>query len=56
MYKGIGMLKLGRMHRQTREMFVDPTTMSRQIREVSRLLEFATFTNHPEDGHGTAQM
>ena len=35
MYKGIGMLKLGRMHRQTGEKFVDPTAMSRQIREVS---------------------
>ena len=30
-----GMLKLGRMHRQTGEMFVDPTAMSRQMREVS---------------------
>ena len=34
-YKGIGMLKLGRMHRQTGEKFVDPTAMSRQMREVS---------------------
>ena len=33
--KGIGMLKLGRMHRQTGEKFVDPTAMSRQMREVS---------------------
>ena len=31
----IGMLKLGRMHRQTGEKFVDPTAMSRQMREVS---------------------
>ena len=30
-----GMLKLGRMHRQTGEKFVDPTAMSRQMREVS---------------------
>ena len=30
-----GMLKLGRVHRQTGERFVDPTAMSRQIREVS---------------------
>ena len=35
LYKGIGMLKLGRMHRQTGEKFVDPTAMSRQMREVS---------------------
>ena len=35
LYKGIGRLKLGRMHRQTGERFVDPTAMSRQIREVS---------------------
>ena len=34
LYKGIGMLKLGRMHRQTGE-FVDPTANSRQMREVS---------------------
>ena len=34
-YKGIGMLKLGRMHRQTGEKFVVPTAMSRQMREVS---------------------
>ena len=27
LYKGIGMLKLGRMHRQTGEKFVDPTAM-----------------------------
>ena len=35
LYKGIGMLKLGRMHRQTGEKFVDPTAMSRQMRAVS---------------------
>ena len=35
LYKGIGMLKLGRMHRQTGEKFVDPTAMSRQMGEVS---------------------
>ena len=35
LYKGIGMLKLGRMHRQTGEKFVDPTAMPRQMREVS---------------------
>ena len=35
LYKGIGMLKLGRVHRQTGEKFVDPTAMSRQMREVS---------------------
>ena len=33
--QGIGMLKLGRMHRQTGEKFVDTTAMSRQMREVS---------------------
>ena len=33
--QGDWMVKLGRMHRQTGEMFVDPTAMSRQIREVS---------------------
>ena len=32
------MLKLGRMHRQLEEMFVDPTAMSRQMRGL-RLLE-----------------
>ena len=35
LYKGTGMLKLGRMHRQTREEFVDPTAMSRQMSAVS---------------------
>ena len=35
LYKGIRMLKLGRMHRQTWERFVDPTAMLRQMREVS---------------------
>ena len=35
LYKGIGMLKLGRMHRQAGETFVDPTAMSRRMREVS---------------------
>ena len=34
-YKGIGMLKLGRMHRQTGKKIVDPTAMSRLMREVS---------------------
>ena len=34
-FKGIGMLKLGRVHRQTGEKFVDPAAMSRQTREVS---------------------
>ena len=29
LYKGIVMLKLGRMQRQTGEKFVDPTAMSR---------------------------
>ena len=28
-------VKLGRMHRQTGEKFVNPTAMSRQMREVS---------------------
>ena len=40
LYKGMGMLKLGRMHRQTGEMFVDPTAMSRQMREVSKVCNF----------------
>ena len=35
LYKRTGMLKLGRMHRQTGKRFVDPTAMSRQMREVS---------------------
>ena len=35
LYKVIGMLKLGRMHRQTGERFVDPTVILRQMREVS---------------------
>ena len=55
------MLKLGRMHRQTGETFVDPTAMSRQMTGL-KFLGFATFnslvltntlkmalTNHPED-------
>ena len=29
------MLKLGRIHRQTGERFVDPIAMSRHMREVS---------------------
>ena len=29
------MLKLGKVNRQTRERFVDPTAMSRQMRKVS---------------------
>ena len=33
--QGGGMLKLGRIHRQTGETFVDPTAMSRQMREDS---------------------
>ena len=33
--KGISMLKLGRLHRQTGERFDDPTALSRQMREVS---------------------
>ena len=35
LYKGIGMLKLGRMHRQPGQMFVDPTVMMRQMGEIS---------------------
>ena len=35
LYKGIGMLKLEGMHRQTGETYVDPTAMLRQMREVS---------------------
>ena len=35
LYKGIGILKLGRMHRQTGERFVDATAMLRHMREVS---------------------
>ena len=30
--QGVGMLKLGRMHRQTWDMFLDPTAMLRQMR------------------------
>ena len=33
--RGLEMLKLGRMHRQTGEKFVDLTAMWRQMREVS---------------------
>ena len=39
------MLKLAGMHWQTWKTFVDPPAMLRQIREVSRLQEFATFNN-----------
>ena len=35
LYKGIGMLRLGRMLRQTGESFLDPTVMLRQMRENS---------------------
>ena len=35
LYKGIGMPKFERMHRQTGEKFVDPTALSRQMRKVS---------------------
>ena len=35
MYKGIGMLQLQRMRRQSGEAFADPTAMLRQMREVS---------------------
>ena len=67
MYKGIGMLKLGKMHRQTGETFVDPTAMSRQMREVSDFYSVQplttsylqiplALTSHPENGHGTTQM
>ena len=35
LYKGIGMLKLEGMHRQTEETYVDPTAMLRQMRDVS---------------------
>ena len=31
----VSTLKLGRMHKQTGKKFVDPTAMSRQMREVS---------------------
>ena len=34
-YKGIGMLKLEGMDRQTVEAYVDPTAKLRQMREVS---------------------
>ena len=33
--QGDWMLKLGRMHRQTRETFIDPAAMMGQKREVS---------------------
>ena len=35
LYKGIGMLQLKGMHRQTGEMYVDPTAMWRQMTDVS---------------------
>ena len=35
LHKGIGMLKLEGMHRQTGEVYVDPTAMLRQMREIS---------------------
>ena len=35
LYNGLVMLKLGRMHRQTWKTFVDPTAMSKLMREVS---------------------
>ena len=50
---------------ETGKAFVDPPAMMTQMRENSRLLEFATFnvgrtilviTKHPKDGPGIAQM
>ena len=44
LYKGVAMLKLGRMHRQTGEKFVEFCTVETKERGL-RLLEFATFNN-----------
>ena len=52
---------------ETGKAFVDPAETTTQMREDSRLLEFASFndfvlantlviTKHPEDGPGIAQM
>ena len=65
LYKGFGMLKLGRILRQTGETFVNLTAMSRQSN--LRLVAFAPFNslvltntlgrkNHPKSGHNTAQV
>ena len=44
LYKGNGMLKLGKMHMQIGERFVDPTALSRQMREVSDFLSLQPLT------------
>ena len=55
------MLKLGRVHRQTRGTFVDPTAMMIQMREVPDFKSLQSLTaknwqtplalaNYPEDG------
>ena len=45
LYKGIEMLKLEGMHRQTGEEYVSPTAMLRQIREVSDFQNLQPFNN-----------
>ena len=40
-----GMLKLGRMRRQTRETSVDPTALLRQMRDVSGFFNNLVLTN-----------
>ena len=57
------MQKWARMPVKTGKASVDPSAMLTQMREDSRLLEFATFNDlvlakakHPEDGSGITQM
>ena len=45
LYKGIGMLKLEGMHRQTEETYVDPHCNAETNERGLRLLEFATSNN-----------
>ena len=67
LYKETEMQKWAGMLVETGKAFVDPSAMMTQMREDSRLLEFATLmilcwrtrlviTKHPEGGHGIAQM
>ena len=45
MYRESGMQKWARMLVETDKAFVDPSAMMTQMREDSRLLEFATFND-----------
>ena len=67
LYKETGMQKSAGMLVETGKAFVGPSAMMTQMREDSRLLEFATLmilcwrtrlviTKHPEGGHGIGQI